>query len=183
VRKPDGRLKLLVYRKTTHTDQYLHFSSRHPLQHKLTVIRTLLYRGTNIVTEEEDRKQEEDHIHMALTRCGYPDWSIDTVERQMTTAKLKKVTRRPISRDSEQNRTTVVIPYVQGLSEAVTRAYRRHGIPTAMKPFQSIRSLLVQDKLRPQYICECVYQIPCKNCKKVYIGETGRPFGVRLQEH
>jgi len=53
-----------------------------------------------------------------------------------------------------------------------------------MKPFQSIRSLLVhpKDKLRPQDICECVYQIPCKNCKKVYIGETGRHFGVRLQE-
>ena len=30
---------------------------------------------------------------------------------------------------------------------------------------------------------ECVYRIPCKNCQKVYIGETGRSFGVRVKEH
>jgi len=54
-----------------------------------------------------------------------------------------------------------------------------------MRPFQSIRSLLVhpKDKHRPQDICECVYKIPCKNCNKTYICETGRAFGVRLQEH
>jgi len=63
------------------------------------------------------------------------------------------------------------------------RVYKRHGIPTAMRPFQSIRSLLVhtKDRHRPQDICECVYKIPCKNCNKTYIGETGRAFGVRLQ--
>jgi len=73
VRKTDGRVKLLVYRKKTHMDQYLHFSSHHPLQHKLSVVRTLLDRSSQIVTEEEDRKQEKHYIGTALTRCGYPD--------------------------------------------------------------------------------------------------------------
>ena len=30
---------------------------------------------------------------------------------------------------------------------------------------------------------ECVYQIPCKTCNMCYIGETGRTFGTRLDEH
>ena len=28
-----------------------------------------------------------------------------------------------------------------------------------------------------------VYQIPCKDCHRVYVGETGRKFGVRKAEH
>ena len=58
----------------THTDQYLSFQSYHPLQHKRAVIRTLLERCDSIVMEEEDRKQEEEHI-TALHTCGYPDWA------------------------------------------------------------------------------------------------------------
>ena len=31
--------------------------------------------------------------------------------------------------------------------------------------------------------CECVYEIPCLNCDKSYIGETSRLFRYRLEEH
>ena len=28
-----------------------------------------------------------------------------------------------------------------------------------------------------------LYTVPCKNCRKVYVGETGRSFGVQMKEH
>ena len=176
VRKPDGYVKLLVYRKTTHiqTSTYISAHTTH------CSISAVWLRNRNIVTEEEDREQEEHHIHTALTRCGYLDWIIKKVKRQMETVKRKKVNRKAATQLPEVNKTTVVIPYVHGLSEAITRAHRRHGISSAMKPFQTIRSLLVhpKDKRRQQDSCECVYKIPCKNCDKTNIGETGRAFGV-----
>ena len=65
VRNEDGTVKL---------DQYLDFSSHHPLHQKLWVIKTLLGRSNNIVTEPEDRRKEEEHItraHMSVaTRSG-----------------------------------------------------------------------------------------------------------------
>lgn len=81
VRKPDGSVKLLVFRKATHTNQYLNFHSAHPLHHKLGVIRTLLDRKDNIVTEDEDKIIEEETIRSALKLCNYPDWTFNKVKK------------------------------------------------------------------------------------------------------
>ena len=65
-------MKLLIYRTKSYIDQYLDFSLHHPLQHKLIVVRTLLDRCPQAVTEEQDRQAEEAYIQEALSRCGYP---------------------------------------------------------------------------------------------------------------
>ena len=54
-----------------------------------------------------------------------------------------------------------------------------------MRPHTTIRNLLLhpKDKVSKEDTAECVYRIPCKNCQKVYIGETGRSLGVRMKEH
>jgi len=61
-RTDSGGLKLCIYRKLTHTDQYLNFSSDHPVEHKLIVIRTLLERSQQLVTVSQDKIQEDAHV-------------------------------------------------------------------------------------------------------------------------
>ncbi|XP_072052031.1 uncharacterized protein [Amphiura filiformis] len=182
VRKEDGSVKLLVYRKATHTDQYLNFSSHHPIYHKLGVVRTLLDRMDKIVTETEDRQKEEDNIKKALKTCGYPEWTIETVKKKIRD-KPSKATKNKTKDTSQQTKGLVVIPYVEGVAERANRVFKKHNIATAMKPNTSLRKLLVhpKDKIDPLDKTDCIYEIPCKNCDCTY--ETGRKLNTRLKEH
>ena len=179
VKKQDGSIKLLVYRKKTHTDQYLHFTSHHPIQHKLSVIRTLMDRKDKVVTEQEDKDMEEQKIKEALKLCGYPEWTFKQ-------SKQKKDSKTKSKKKPETNtRRMVVLPYKKGLSQRVQRIFKKHGISTSFKPHKTLRNILVhpKDKREVTQTAECVYEIPCLNCEKSYIGETGRLLDTRIQEH
>ena len=144
VSKPNGHVKLMVYRKKTHTEQYLHFDSHHPVQHKLSVIGTLLDRCRTIVSEKDDHQEEIQHVQTALTACCYPKWSMDLVAKQQKTKDMKQV--KQIKKGSQKCGIQVVIPYVKGLSEAVSRIFTKFGVSVASKPFKTICNELVHPK-------------------------------------
>ena len=78
-----------------------------------------------------------------------------------------------------------VIPYVEKVSETVARIMKKYNVPCAMKPWVTLKNVLVHPKdwEDKEQTTECVYKVSCASCEKTYIGETGRKLGVRLQEH
>ena len=171
-------MKVKVYRKKTHTNQYLAFASHHPLHQKMGVARTLLNRCEEIVTEDEDRKQERNTIKTA----GYPDWTIVRVEETLRNKEENKRKGNSRKESSEKNKGMVVLPYVHGTSEELARIFKKRQITSAMKPHSTLRTLLVhpKDKTDPK---EGVYTIDCAGCSKKYVGETKRKLKVRVKEH
>ena len=58
----DGSLQTKVYRKPTHTNQYLKWDSHHAISNKYSVISSLLHRANDICSSQELLEEEEKHI-------------------------------------------------------------------------------------------------------------------------
>ena len=94
--------------------------------------------------------------------------------------KAKANNKNPVKK--KEFKSQVVVPYVGRVTDAVDRVFKKYGVATAMKPHSTLRNLLVlpKDKVEPLNKGELVYKIPCQNCNKSYIGETGRLLRKRL---
>ena len=79
----DGSLSISVYRKPTHTDQYLQWDSHHHLSAKFSVIQTLSHRASTVCSNPELLQKEKEHLRKALTKCRYPKWALDKVEKRL----------------------------------------------------------------------------------------------------
>ncbi len=112
-RQDDCSLKTTVYRKATHTDQYLSFQSHHPLQHKLGVIRTLYHQADTVISDQLDIVKEKEHLQDALKICGYDEWTFKIVDRSKSGTRPHKSNKRTIFKGS------VTLPYIQGVSEGM----------------------------------------------------------------
>ena len=126
MRKEDGLVKLLVYRKPTHTDQYLKFDSHHPLSHKLSVVRTLVHRCFSVVTDKEDQKSEIQHIRNALKGCGYPQYTITKMVDQIESSRKDNCKKGNVNMNRETDRKSkgsVIISYIKNVSEALVRVF------------------------------------------------------------
>ena len=91
----DRTTKISIYRKATHTDQYLNFESNHHIKQKIGIISTFEHSIEELVTTEEDKKRELSHVKKALRRCGHPKWSLNRKKNKNGAgANKEKVGRR-----------------------------------------------------------------------------------------
>ena len=80
------------------------------------------------------------------------------------------------------------LPYVRGVTEKIDRVCRSIktvNLKLVTKPHRTIRQTLVNVKNRvpEEKRTGVVYEVPCRDCDHVYIGETGRTLKKRLAEH
>ena len=143
---------------------------------KLDVIRTLLDRSESIVTEVIDREKEEFHICPALAACGYLEWTANNVKQQRSQPKSKPPTKNKL--DSEKSKGLAVLPYVQ-CYQSVWREFSKKSrllqdVKTSQNSAQFVTSSFRMNSI-PNRMRRPLTKSPVS-----YIGETGRPFGVKL---
>ena len=155
----DGSLKTTVERKSTHTDQYLNWESNHHLDHKRSVVRTLLNRADTHISDPLDKEAEIVHVKSVLKANGYQDWALKVPNQP---DKSKRVEHKQ-NKEKTTSSPPIGLPYIQGLSEELQRIFGDHGITIYHRPFNTIRSMLVhpKDKAEKQDKCGVVYQGIC----------------------
>ena len=87
--------------------------------------------------------------------------------------------------DEEEPLKTLHLPYVRGLSKKIEKTCGPLGVKAIFKPQSTLKQQLVRvkQKMPEEKRKEVVYQVPCKDCPKVYIGETKRTLKIRISEH
>ena len=157
---------LSVYRKPTHSNQYLPSDSHHLVAHKASVVRILMSRASELSSNGMVRVRvaEEERVVDALKQNGYP---LSFIQKHSCCSNRP----RPVEVDQRPPRIGLTLPYISGLSETIRRILRPLDIRLAFRPHSTLRGQLVHLK-DPVLMDQCtgvVYQIPCSECPKVYI--------------
>ena len=84
LKRNNGEISVLVYRKPTHTDQYLHYSSHHQTSCKKSIVSSLFNRAYSIITNKDDLHKENTRIKQVLKENGYQESIISKIFKRIT---------------------------------------------------------------------------------------------------
>ena len=119
-RNQDGTISVKVYRKPTHASQYLSFTSHHSTRSKQSVITALFNQAENVITNNTELKQEQQHITKVLQSNGYSKQFIDKTRRQWHLKQQNKNNNQSAEKEPEPVRR-INLPYIQGISEQLQK--------------------------------------------------------------
>ena len=171
-----------VYRKPTHTDRYLDYSSNHPISEKLSVIHTLIHRPKQVCSTPEFLAKEMNHLHKVLQDNHYPTQFFQQGKPQQ---KANKIPNPSTIKFIEGAR--VVIPYNKDTSEQYRHTLAKYSIRVFFTGTNTIKSLLMhpKDPILDAQKTDIIYhwKYPANNCTAEYMGKTNRSLKERASNH
>ncbi|CAF5092844.1 unnamed protein product [Rotaria sp. Silwood1] len=189
----EDKLITSMYRKPTHTGLYLLWDSNQSRRYKLGLIKTLVIRIYRLCSTREIINNELDLLRKTLTNNGYPP---HIIKRGITEGEILIKTMSQTKKAEDKNKNVIFFTIKYYGQESIIFASRINKlckkllpnlkIQFAFKKHMSIRSIFlpklkgIDEEKKKKNL---VYSIPCKNCDKIYIGETSRMKDTRMKEH
>ena len=181
----NGRLDTTVYRKPTHTNQYLQWDSHHTMCSKYSVVGTLHHRAKTICSNRQLLQQEEEHLQQALMNCKYPIWALNRVKMKMNKPAQKKKNNPNTTQQNTNLIPYITVPYYKGLSESVKKKCNNYGVQVYFRGGTTIKNLLMAPKDKDPMLRKSgvIYSYKCGRveCEEEYIGESSRTFWREVQ--
>ena len=191
ISKSGGKLITKVYRKPTHTQQYINWASNHPKNMLLGVLKGLIHRAHVLCDLKEDLLEELALLKNVFISNGYPEKLVfKTIEESWAKETLKAVLcgiEQEVEVEGRKKEFCEVLhaPYIRGFSEGLGRKLRRLGIGYVPKRGETIFTNVckLKQKIELEDWKNVVYTIECETCGLHYIGETGQHFCDRRDQH
>ncbi len=145
------------------------------ISNKARVYQGPLPKSRKIVLNTRPAKNRNGNKWKELLKNSYPKKFIDCVNTRITN-------QAPL----EHNwKSTVCIPYVPKISEAIRRTLNPEGIRVAFASTNTLGKSLphVKDSIPKYKVGQLVYKLSCQACTTVYISETSRSVADRIREH
>ena len=130
-KRNNGKFSVLVHRKPTHTDQYLHYSSHHRTSCKESVISSLFNRAYSMIINKDDLYKENARIKQVLLENRYQESINSKIFKRITnnhTLPQSQLQTQTTDIHEEEIRMSINLPYVEGTSEKLRRILRSHKI-------------------------------------------------------
>jgi hypothetical protein len=172
--RSDGSLGHTVHRKPIHMSLHLYMRSEHHLTHKQAELKMLILNAhrAKTVYDAESLHEEINHLKRTFRQNGYSHlevaWAL--------------IPRQRLQRHKKKLANMATIPFQPMISHKISRLLARHDIkPVHIKVKKNINLLRpVKNNLGPNISgALCIH---C-GCSMVYVGQTGRTFEARYQEH
>ena len=126
LKRNNGEISVLVYRKPTHTDQYLHYSFHHQISCKESVVSSLFNTAYS-----NDSHKESARIKQVLKENGYRESIINKIFRKITNnhslPQSQQLTQAADIQE-EEIRISITLLYIEGTSKKLRRILRSHKI-------------------------------------------------------
>jgi hypothetical protein len=176
VHRKHTHVNISIFRKPTYIDTLIPYTSNHPEQHKHAAIRFLYNRLNCYQLLREKYQHEENVIHNILHNNCFP------IRKQKQKQKRKLLQSQ--NSQSHNTKKWCTFTYIGKETLFITKIFKHANLQIAYRTNNTLRKHLSYNTTQQDKFTQSgIYKLICPDCNKAYIGQTGRNFCKRYNEH
>lgn len=176
----DNEHKFNIYRKKTHTDHTIDNSSNHPHNHKYAAYTHMINRLNNIPMSSQNYQDQLKTIQYIAKKNGFNPRNIirmnENIQRKLTRSRLTTLVN-----NTKETPKYISWQFNRLYNKHVQKTFKQHGYTIAYKTNNKIQKYLKPKSNQTEETG--IYKLTCDDCRKFYVGQTGRSFNKSFNEH
>jgi hypothetical protein len=172
------------YRKSSNTLNFTSWNSFGPKIHKINTVKAMIKRLKVICSDKQTLTKDLEELKMSFIRSNYPvnllnRLFVERPERRKVPMASPKIVYFGIKYYNDKS-----VKFAQRLAKIINKY---NGAVKVVPYFKTGRKLLSYFSAKiKQFVRDTsvgVYNLPCMDCNRSYIGETGKSMRIRMKQH